>query len=112
MSVAGYCYKIRQFACGIFPASFWDYFKLFSNVIEKKVLFLMFYFPLVGKKFCLEFTIIFTNLFFTKNTKAKLLQLSAREACSYTLCDQHFVSVNIAAPEPARIIVILEDFAY
>ena len=34
--------------------------------------------------------------------------LSAREACSYTWCDQRFVSVNIAAREPAR----KEDFAY
>ena len=37
--------------------------------------------------------------------------LSEREARSYTWCDQRFVSVNIAAPEPARKIVILEDFA-
>ena len=36
---------------------------------------------------------------------------SAREARSYTWCDQRFVSVNIASHEPARIIVILEDFA-
>ena len=37
--------------------------------------------------------------------------VSAREARSYTWCDQRFVSVNIAAHEPARKIVILEDFA-
>ena len=36
---------------------------------------------------------------------------SSREARGYTWYDQRFVSVNIAAREPARKIVILEDFA-
>ena len=41
--------------------------ELFQIIFEchlEKVLFLMFYFPLSGNKLCLDFAIIFTNLFF------------------------------------------------
>ena len=48
--------------------------------------------------------------FLLEITKTQLF-LSQREARKCTWFDQRFVSVNIAAPEPARKIVILEDFA-
>ena len=41
------------------------------------------------------------------SVKHRWFVLSAREVRSYTWCDQRFASVNIAAPEPARKIVIL-----
>ena len=54
-------------------------------------------------------TISLNNVF--KHRRLIMVQVSAREARSYTWCDQRFVSVNIAAHGPARKYVILEDFA-
>ena len=46
-----------------------------------------------------------------KCTGQRLVTQSAHEVRSCNWCDQLFASTNMAAPEPARKCLILEDFA-